>query len=83
MLHSKLCSLVKMNNKTKQFYKECKYDLGGYFIINGSEKVIVSQERQLKIKFMCLKQIKILQNIHKFVKLNQRFKVLDYLKVFK
>ena len=43
MLHSKLCSLVKMNNKTKQFHKECKYDLGGYFIINGSEKVIVSR----------------------------------------
>ena len=60
-----------MNNKTKQFYKECKYDLGGYFIINGSEKVIVSQERMLKIKFMYSKLIKILQNIHKFVKLNQ------------
>ena len=55
MLHSKLCSLVKMSNKTKQFYKECKYDLGGYFIINGSEKVIVSQERTAENKIYVFK----------------------------
>lgn len=47
MVRSKYCSL----NMKKNFDKsECDYDPGGYFIINGSEKVIVSLERIIENK---------------------------------
>ena len=40
--NSKFC----LNNKiNKDKLNECVYDAGGYFIINGVEKVIVLQER--------------------------------------
>ena len=40
MVKSKYCVL---NEKIKN--EECKFDLGGYFLINGNEKVIVGQEK--------------------------------------
>ena len=40
MVKSKYCIL-----KQKGGEEECKYDVGGYFIINGNEKVIISQEK--------------------------------------
>ena len=36
---------------------QCIYDKGGYFIITGSEKVIISQERQSENKAFCFKSI--------------------------
>ena len=45
MLNSKACILSTINTNNKMDYEECDYDEGGYFIINGSEKVIVGQER--------------------------------------
>ena len=39
MVKSKYCNIEKLNDK------ECIRDSGGYFIINGSEKVIVAQEK--------------------------------------
>jgi DNA-directed RNA polymerase II subunit RPB2 len=38
--------------------KECELEQGGYFIINGSEKVIISQERQAENKVYCFKSVK-------------------------
>ena len=52
MVNSKYCVLnnssLNLNNDI-----ECKYDLGGYFIINGN-KVVIPQVRQA-IKHMYLK----------------------------
>ena len=44
MLKSKFCMLTIHSDKKMEDHQECKYDTGGYFIINGSEKVIISQE---------------------------------------
>ena len=46
MLHSKICILHNMPKPLLYQMGECKYDQGGYFIINGKEKVIVAQEFQ-------------------------------------
>jgi len=42
MVRSKYCSL---NGKTDVDGNECEYDPGCYFIVNGNEKVVISQER--------------------------------------
>ena len=46
MIRSSQCHLNDENDRGIIRQKECMYDQGGYFIINGSEKVIVAQERQ-------------------------------------
>ena len=45
MLHSDLCVLHNLNENQLISCGECPYDHGGYFIIDGKEKIIVSQER--------------------------------------
>ena len=45
MLHSTLCILKGMAIEARYNLGECRNDWGGYFIINGKEKVIVSQEK--------------------------------------
>uniref|UniRef100_A0A7S1KQ14 DNA-directed RNA polymerase subunit beta n=1 Tax=Percolomonas cosmopolitus TaxID=63605 RepID=A0A7S1KQ14_9EUKA len=44
MVLSTYCSLQE-NDVDKAFLGECSFDQGGYFIINGSEKVLIAQER--------------------------------------
>ena len=45
MLNSDLCILNSLNSKVKFNMGECKNDNGGYFIIDGKEKVLISQEK--------------------------------------
>ncbi|NBV05212.1 MAG: hypothetical protein EBS08_06080, partial [Cytophagia bacterium] len=45
MLHSDPCVLHGQGSKILQTLGECPMDPGGYFIVDGKEKVIVSQER--------------------------------------
>ena len=45
MVKSKYCTLSNKEERNKVEVKECVFDQGGYFIMNGGEKVIVAQER--------------------------------------
>jgi DNA-directed RNA polymerase II subunit RPB2 len=45
MLRSSCCILHGLTEKDILMIGECPYDQGGYFIVTGSEKVIVAQER--------------------------------------
>jgi len=45
MLQSDLCILNTLNKEVRFNMGECRNDYGGYFIIDGKEKVIISQEK--------------------------------------
>ncbi|EZA50897.1 DNA-directed RNA polymerase II subunit RPB2 [Ooceraea biroi] len=45
MLRSKYCLLAGLSDRDLTELNECPLDPGGYFIINGSEKVLIAQEK--------------------------------------
>ncbi len=45
MLRSSFCALHDQTDNEIMGMGECPYDQGGYFIVNGSEKVIIAQEK--------------------------------------
>lgn len=45
MLRSDYCNLAERSERDLMDLGECPYDQGGYFVINGSEKVLIAQER--------------------------------------
>ena len=55
MVGSKFCVLSEQNNVTKAEMGEGLYDEGGYFIVKGSEKVIISQEKKCENRICCFR----------------------------
>ena len=53
MLKSNICLLSQYTHVESTQTGECKYDTGGYFIINGSEKTVLGQERAAENKVQC------------------------------
>ena len=52
MLKSDPCPLSSTTGLSQAELGECKYDYGGYFILKGAEKVIISQERKCENKIL-------------------------------
>ena len=50
MLKSNICVLNQYKHVHHEQTGECKFDAGGYFIINGSEKTVLGQERAAENK---------------------------------
>jgi DNA-directed RNA polymerase II subunit RPB2 len=50
MLKSSICILSQQDILNKNNNEECKMDCGGYFIIKGSEKTVLGQERAAENK---------------------------------
>jgi DNA-directed RNA polymerase II subunit RPB2 len=48
MVHSNMCSLNKIPREALPEFGESQYEPGGYFIIDGREKVFLSQERKVE-----------------------------------
>ena len=47
MVKSKLCILNGLDDSRLNELGECPYDKGGYFIIKGKEKIVLSQEKKI------------------------------------
>jgi DNA-directed RNA polymerase beta subunit len=53
MIKSNICLLNQYKHVEHTITGECKFDAGGYFIINGSEKTVLGQERAAENKVYC------------------------------
>ena len=53
MLKSSVCVLTQNSHISHQYTGECSMDCGGYFIIKGSEKTVLGQERAAENRVYC------------------------------
>ena len=53
MLKSSICVLTQHSHLDHNVTGECPHDAGGYFIINGSEKTVLGQERAAENRVVC------------------------------
>ena len=58
MLKSSICVLNQYTHINNNVSGECKHDAGGYFIINGSEKTVLGQERAAENRVYCFNTTK-------------------------
>lgn len=54
MVKSRYC--VTSSQRAQETQRECLYDKGGYYIVNGSEKVLISQEATVANKIRVIKK---------------------------
>ena len=59
MLHSSHCHLYGKSEKELSLLGECIYDNGGYFIVNGREKVMLIQEQLAKNRIIIVNDDKL------------------------
>ena len=64
MVMSKLCVLRDRTHIPLSMMGECKHEQGGYFIINGSEKVVINQERQAENTICCFRNTRTTKYSH-------------------
>lgn len=55
MLKSAVCLLTQNSHLDHRQTGECEFDCGGYFIISGSEKTVLAQERAAENKIYCFR----------------------------
>ena len=58
MVKSRYCPLSSTTGRSQSELGECEYDKGGYFIVKGSEKVLICQERKCENKILAFSQNK-------------------------
>lgn len=56
MVGSKWCHLYGRSRAERAAMNECPLDRGGYFLIKGSEKVVISQERPVENTIACFEE---------------------------